>query len=99
MMDDQWMNTIKELKNFQINFDLIHSVSYRKYNQRKDSTYTFHDVEWNEENNTFTFKNFKLDEDQETFTNEVSSREVLKDIEIHSFSSKEMDDFSWMFSS
>ncbi|MGX2959482.1 hypothetical protein JNUCC23_09465 [Peribacillus sp. JNUCC 23] len=96
MQDKNWVKTIGDLKKFTYDDTKNFSVKYREEKQRKDRTFSFHSVDYVEENYTFIFTTFVTSFENSELTDEVRTRLVLKDIDIISFRDTDkpnLDDF------
>lgn len=83
MLDKEWVKTIAELKELQCNNDkYTYKVIFKTERQKKNHSFTFQDIEYNEHTIGFIFKTYNQND-------EVKEREVLKDIDIISLEIKE----------
>lgn len=95
MNSKEWVNAIGTLKTLENdNEKKDYTVVYKKENQKKDRQFIFHKVEYAEERCTFIFTRIMTAYEDGSLTDEVSSREVLMDIEIIDLKIEDKQDYS-----
>lgn len=91
----EWVCAISALKTLEFdNEKKDYTVVYKKENQRKNREFAFHKVEYVQATYTFIFTSFNTSYEDGSLTDEVSSREVLMDIEIIDFKIEDKIDWS-----
>lgn len=94
MHDKNWVKTISELKNLDIdNENFAYKVTYKQESQRKNRTSYFHSVQYIEETKMFIFTTYESDFETGKLTDKVRDRYELHIVEVISYEKNKKNDF------